>query len=116
VSLCVCMLVCVRVCVRDETNLMHYLSAVYSVFISLHVSGLLLVHHQEVTMYICDNWYVLYFLRWVHTCNVTPYRNSVTWQVTDTIRSYDPNFHPVPHNVTASCERYTIQEPEVSWM
>jgi hypothetical protein len=41
---------------------MHYLSQVYSVTIPLHVSGLLVAHHQEVTMYICDNWYVLYVL------------------------------------------------------
>jgi hypothetical protein len=45
---------------------------------------------------------------WVHTCNVTAYRNAVTLQVTDTIRSYDLNFHPVPHGVTVSCERYTV--------
>jgi hypothetical protein len=30
-------------------------------------------------------------------------------QVTDTIRSYDLNFHPVPHDVTVSCERYTVR-------
>jgi hypothetical protein len=41
-------------------------------------------------------------------CNVTAYRNAVSLQVTDTIRSYDLNFHPVPHAVTASCERYTV--------
>jgi hypothetical protein len=41
---------------------MHYLSSVYSVTIPLHVSGLLVAHHQEVTMYICDSWYVLYVL------------------------------------------------------
>jgi hypothetical protein len=41
---------------------MHYLSLFYSVNISLHVSGLLVAHHQVVTMYICDNWYVLYVL------------------------------------------------------
>jgi hypothetical protein len=46
----------------NETNLMHYLSSVYSVTIPLHVSGLLVAHHQEVAMYICDNWYVLYVL------------------------------------------------------
>jgi hypothetical protein len=33
----------------NETNLMHYLSLVYSVTIPLHVSGLLVAHHQEVT-------------------------------------------------------------------
>jgi hypothetical protein len=41
---------------------MRYLSSVYSVTIHLHVSGLLVAHHQEVTMYICDSWYVLYVL------------------------------------------------------
>jgi hypothetical protein len=52
-----------------------------------------------------------YTLRWVHTCNVTAYRNAVTLQVTDTIRSYELNFHPVPHGVTVSCERYTLGLP-----
>jgi hypothetical protein len=46
----------------NETNLMHYLSSVYSVTTPLHVSGLLVAYHQEVTMCICDNRYVLYFL------------------------------------------------------
>jgi hypothetical protein len=46
----------------NETNLMHYLSSVYSVTIPLHVSGLLLAHNQGVTMYICNKWYVLYHL------------------------------------------------------
>jgi hypothetical protein len=50
-------------------------------------------------------------LRWVHTCNYTAYRNAVTLQVTDTVRSYDLNFHPVPHGVTVSCERYTVGFP-----
>jgi hypothetical protein len=49
----------------------------------------------------------VYRLRWVHTCNVTTYHNAVTLQVTDTIRSYGLNFHPVPHGVTVSCEHYT---------
>jgi hypothetical protein len=47
-------------------------------------------------------------LRWVHTCNVTAFHNAVTLQVTDTIRSSDLNFHPVPHGVTVSCERYRM--------
>src|SRR5215468_331905 len=46
----------------NETNLMHCLSSVYSVTIPLHVSGLLVAHHQEVTMYIYDSWYVLNLL------------------------------------------------------
>jgi hypothetical protein len=47
---------------RNETNLVHYLSTVYSVTIPLNVSGLLVVHHQEVEVYICDQLYVLYLL------------------------------------------------------
>jgi hypothetical protein len=42
----------------NETNLMHYLSSVYSVTIPLHVLGLLVAHHQEVTMYMCIKWYM----------------------------------------------------------
>jgi hypothetical protein len=45
-----------------KTKLMHYLPSVYSVTILLHVSGLLVAHHQEITMCICDNRYVLYAL------------------------------------------------------
>jgi hypothetical protein len=48
--------------VCSETNMMHYLSSVYSVTIPLHVSGLLVAHHQEVTMYMRNSWYVLYVL------------------------------------------------------
>jgi hypothetical protein len=38
---------------------MHSLPSVYWATTVLHVSGLLVVHHQEVAMYIlvCDNWY-----------------------------------------------------------
>jgi hypothetical protein len=39
--------------------LYHYLSSVHSVTIPLHISGLHLAHHQEVTMYICDTQLVL---------------------------------------------------------
>ena len=46
-----------------------------------------------------------------HTCNVTAYRIAVTLQVTDTLRSCELNFHPVPHGVTVSCERYTLGFP-----
>jgi hypothetical protein len=52
----------VRVYARNETKLMHHVSSVYSVTILLHVSGLLVAHHQVVTMYICNKWYVLYVL------------------------------------------------------
>jgi hypothetical protein len=49
------------VCVQ-QTNLVHQLPSVYPVPIAVHISGLLVVHHQEVTKYICNNWYVLYVL------------------------------------------------------
>jgi hypothetical protein len=52
-----------------------------------------------------------YALRWVQTCNVTAYRNAVTLQVPDTIRSYVLKFHPVPHGVTVTCVRYTLGFP-----
>jgi hypothetical protein len=39
----------------NETNLMHCLSSVYWVNTPLHVSGLLVAHHQEVARYICNN-------------------------------------------------------------
>jgi hypothetical protein len=32
----------------------------YFGYTHVHVSGLLVGYHQEVTMYICNNWYVLY--------------------------------------------------------
>jgi len=54
---------------------------------------------------------VYVFLRWVHTCNVTAYRNAVTLQETDTIRSYELNFHFVPHGVTVSWQRYKLAFP-----
>jgi hypothetical protein len=41
---------------------MQYLFLVYSVTITLRVSGWLVAHHQKLTMYICENWYVLYVL------------------------------------------------------
>jgi hypothetical protein len=51
---------CISIYACNETNLIYYWSSVYSVTIPLHVSGLLAAHHQEVAMYICNNWYVLY--------------------------------------------------------
>jgi len=52
--------------------------------------------------------YVAGLLRWVHTCNATAYRNAVTLQETDTIRSYELNFHPVLYGVRVSCDRYGV--------
>jgi hypothetical protein len=46
----------------NETNVMHCLPSVCSVTITLHVSSLLVDSHREVTMYICNNWYVWYVL------------------------------------------------------
>jgi hypothetical protein len=56
---------CISIYACNETNLMHCLSLVYSVTIPLYVSGLLVAHHQEVTMYTCGNQYVLY---WEEDC------------------------------------------------
>jgi hypothetical protein len=53
---------CISTYACNETNLMHYLSSVYSTTIPPHVLGLLVAHHQEVTMCIWDSWYVLYVL------------------------------------------------------
>jgi hypothetical protein len=53
---------CITIYACNETNLMHCLSSIYSVTIPVNVSGLLAAHHQEVTMYICNNWYMLYNL------------------------------------------------------
>jgi hypothetical protein len=53
---------CISIYACNEINLMHYLSSVYSVTIPLYVSGLLVAHQQEVAMYICNKWYVLYVL------------------------------------------------------
>jgi hypothetical protein len=36
--------------------------SVYSFITTIHISDLPIAHHQEVTMYICDHWYVLYVL------------------------------------------------------
>jgi hypothetical protein len=44
----------------------------------------------------------------VNTCNVTANLNAILLQVTDTIRSYDMKFHPVPHDVTVSCRSYAM--------
>jgi hypothetical protein len=45
--------------VMKPTRCTIYLQFIQSLYLPLHVSGLLVAHHQEVTMYICNNWYVL---------------------------------------------------------
>jgi hypothetical protein len=50
---------CSSIYACNETKLMHYLTSVYSITINLHVSDLLVAHRQEITVYICNNWYVL---------------------------------------------------------
>ena len=70
-------------------------------------------HNRQTSMHSAEfepaipasEWPQTRVLRGVHSCNVTAHRNAVTLQVTDTIRSYELNFHPVPHDVTVSCER-----------
>jgi hypothetical protein len=57
---------------RNETNLMHHLYSVYWVTTTLRVSGLLVAHHEVPAMYTCDNWYVLYVLRLIHTYHAVP--------------------------------------------
>jgi hypothetical protein len=42
---------CISIYACNQTNL-----------IPQHVSGLILTNHQEVAMYVCNNWYVLYVL------------------------------------------------------
>jgi hypothetical protein len=49
---------CISIYACNETNLMHYLPSVYAFTIQTHVLGLLVAHHQEVKMYICNNCYV----------------------------------------------------------
>jgi hypothetical protein len=66
---------------------------------------------STVTVVTRTRLHVTLYVRWVHTCNVTPCRKAVTLQVLDTIRSYELNFHPVPHGVTVSCERCTVGFP-----
>ena len=49
-----------------KTNFMHYLSSVYFVNQTLHISGIFVAHHQEVYciyiyIYTHNNWYVLCF-------------------------------------------------------
>jgi hypothetical protein len=41
---------------------MHYLSLIYFVKQAVRVSGVFIAHHRELTMYICNKWYVLYVL------------------------------------------------------
>jgi hypothetical protein len=45
-----------------KTKLTHYLSSVYFVIQPLHVSGIFVVHHQELYYIYNNNWYVLCFL------------------------------------------------------
>jgi hypothetical protein len=53
---------CISIYACNSTNSIHYVSSVYSVTILLHVSSLLVAHHQEETMYLCNEWKVLYYL------------------------------------------------------
>jgi hypothetical protein len=56
---------CISKYACSETNLMHYLSSIYWVTIPLHVSGLLVAHHQEVAMNICIYIYICIYVLYV---------------------------------------------------
>jgi hypothetical protein len=45
---------CISIYACNETNLTYCLSSVCWVILPLQVSGLLVAHHQDVTMYICE--------------------------------------------------------------
>jgi hypothetical protein len=92
-----------RIIACNETNLMHCLSSVYSVTAPLHVSGLLVVHHQEVTMYICGNWYVLYGLV---NCRLA-YPNQASRQLTKPYNTYQ-----LPHIYIVTSWWFTTIKPE----
>jgi hypothetical protein len=66
----------------NETNLMLYSSSVYFVAIPLHVSGFLVVYHQEAAMYICNKWYAFCVLV---DCQLA---NQASWQSTETYNTY----------------------------
>ena len=52
-------------------------------------------------------------LRWVHTLTLPRTLDAVTLQVTDTIRSYKLNFHPVPHDVNSILRALHIGVPSL---
>jgi hypothetical protein len=96
---------CISICVCNDTNLMHYLSSVYWVTIPLHVSGLLVAHHQEVTMYIRNSWYVLYVsvdcqLAWLEWNSTSPADSQVVWTIFSVVYSA---FFIVLWHCTALC-------------
>jgi hypothetical protein len=57
-----------------ETNLMHYLSSLYLVTTPVRVSGLLVAHHQEVAMCVCDKWYQLFHNTHISRCMVKKHK------------------------------------------
>jgi hypothetical protein len=75
--------------------------------------NLILVSDFFVLIHVCLNKMEPkdHLIRWVHTCTVMAYRNAVTLQVIDTKRSYDRDFHPMPHDVTVFCELCTMEFP-----
>jgi hypothetical protein len=56
---------------------MQYLYLFYSIAVPLCVLGLLVAHHQEVTVSICDNWYVLCVNGWINTLIVYRQHNYI---------------------------------------
>jgi hypothetical protein len=101
----------------NETNLMHYLSSVYSVTTPLHVSGLLVALHQDVAMYMCDSWYVLYvlvyyrraWLGWDGVCHVSmSHSNQANWQST---KMY--NMYQLSHIYIVTSWRWATSKPKM---
>jgi hypothetical protein len=72
---------------------MHYFSSVYSVTTPLHVLGLLVAYDQEVTMYMCYNWYVLYVL-------------------VDCRRAWIPADSQLRSTIRTNCHIYTLLSPD----
>jgi hypothetical protein len=55
----------------------------------------LLKDYPRIGAHLCTELSAAAVLGSVHTCNVTAYRNAVTLQVADTVRSCELNLHPL---------------------
>jgi hypothetical protein len=104
---------CVPVYQNNETNVMHFSFSLLKIK-GFYMFRALLAHPQEAVprlQFQCNrgraNWYYTHAIYQVPctVCKTLSYlhRNAVKLQVTDTKRSYNLNFHPVPHGVTISC-------------
>jgi hypothetical protein len=89
----------------------HFHHMIFKLFEMVMICDMKIVMFLDMTTCNLMDRYSNEILRLLHTCNVTAYRNAVMLQVTDTIWSYDLNFHPMPHGVTVSYKRYTMGFP-----